>query len=161
MNNEPRERDALDDVIDRCNIMPHTTLSRDEVHKRLAKANTCLNLASCLADVIETLVMDSECILRQFGATFEREDKMNFKRLNKSLQEAQKCAKRCDIGLYKHEQADEFAADCDWWYNIIRLIADRTGDDKLKTAQVIDWLVTMPSYANMFDVKERDFRHIV
>ena len=93
------------------------------------KATMCLNMAHCLSDVIETLVMDAECILRPFGATFEREDKLRFKQLSKALQDAQKCAKRTTLGLYKHEQADDFAEDCDWWYNMIRLLADRTGED--------------------------------
>ena len=101
-----------------------------------------------------------ECILRPFGATFEREDKLRFKQLSKALQDVQKCAKRTTLGLYKHQQADEFAEDCDWWYNMVRLLADRTGDDELKTLQVINWLTTMPSQMHMFDVKKRDFKKI-
>lgn len=162
MNDEiTRERDELDEAIDRCNMMAKTGLTRDELRKRVEKATLCLNLAHCLADVCETLVMDAEGILRAFGATFERQDKMLFKQFAKSLQEARKCAARCCIGLYKHEQADDFAEDCDWWYNIIRLIADRVGDDDLKTKQLINWIVTMPSVLNMFDVKKRDFKRII
>ena len=161
MSEVTRERDELDDVIDRCQMIERLGISRDELHKRVEKATLCLNIASCMADVIETLVMDSECLLRQLGATFEREDKLNFKRLTKSLQDAQKCAKRCCIGLYRHEQADDFASDSDWWYNMIRLIADRTGDDQLKTAQVINWLAAIPSVLQMFDVKMRDFKRII
>ena len=138
-----------------------TGKSREELHKMVEKATMCLNMAHCLSDVIETLMMDAECILRPFGATFEREDKLRFKQLTKALQDAQKCARRTTIGLYKHEQADEFAEDCDWWYNMIRLLADRTGDDELKTKQVINWLTTMPSVLNMFDVKKRDFKKII
>ena len=44
---------------------------------------------------------------------------------------------------------------------MIRLLADRTGDDELKTLQVINWLATMPSQLNMLDVKERDFKRII
>jgi hypothetical protein len=154
-------RKKLDEIIDRCGMMSKTGLSREELYKSVNKATMCLNIASCLADVIETLVMDSESILRHFGATFEREDKMNFKRLTKSLQDTQKCANRCCIELYNHEQSKDFADDCDWWYNIIRLIADRTGEDELKTAQVINWLVTMPSVLHMFNVKKRDFKRII
>ena len=104
--------------------------------------------------------MDSEAILRPFGATFEREDKLRFKQLTKALQDTQKCAKRCCIGLYRHEQVDDFVSDCDWWYNIIRLLADRLGDDELKTKQVINWLDAMPSVLHMFNVKKRDFMRI-
>ena len=155
------DRDGIDAVIDRCGMMDRTGLTREQIHHRVEKATMCLNLSHCLADVIETLVMDSESILRPFGATFEREDKMHFKRLTKSLQDARKCAARCCIGLYKHEQADEFASDADWWYNIVRLITDRVGDDQLKTKQVINWLVAMPSLLGMFDVKGRDFKRII
>ena len=160
MEDETRERDELDDVIDRCRMIERTGLSRDDLHRRVRKATMCLNLANCLADVMETLVMDAESILRPFGATFEREDKLHFKHLTKALQEARKCAQRCCIGLYKHEDADVFAEDCDWWYNVIRLLTDRIGDDPLKTLQVINWLTTMPSQLNMFDVKKRDFKKI-
>lgn len=161
MSEETRERDELDDVIDRCDMIKTTGKSREELHKMVEKATLCLNIAHCLSDVIETLVMDAECILRSFGATFEREDKLRFKQLTKALYDAQKCARRCCLGLYQHEQADDFAEDCDWWYNMIRLLADRIGDDELKTLQVINWLTTMPSVLNMFNVKKRDFKRIV
>lgn len=161
MNDETRERDELDDVIDRCHMIERTGLTRDELHKRVEKATMCLNIAHCLADVIETLVMDAEGILRPFGATFERQDKVHFKALTKALQDTQKRAARCCLGLYKHEQADEFAADSDWWYNMVRLLADRVGDDELKTKQVINWLDAMPSVMQMFNVKKRDFKKIV
>jgi len=160
MAEETRERDELDDVIDRCDMTQTTGKSREELHSMVEKATVCLNMAHCLSDVIETLVMDAECILRPFGATFEREDKLRFKQLSKALQDVQKCAKRTTLGLYKHEQANDFAEDCDWWYNMIRLLADRTGDDELKTLQVINWLTTMPTQMHMFDVKKRDFKKI-
>jgi hypothetical protein len=43
---------------------------------------------------------------------------------------------------------------------MVRLLADRTGDDELKTLQVINWLTTMPTQLSMFDVKKRDFKRI-
>ena len=72
---EKRVRDELDDVIDRCKMIETTGKSREELHRMVEKATLCLNMAHCLSDVIETLVLDAECILRPFGATFEREDK--------------------------------------------------------------------------------------
>lgn len=154
-----RERDELDDVIDRCKMIERTGMTREELHKRVEKATYCLNIANCLSDVIETLVMDAESILWPFGATFERQDKMHFKQLIKSLQEARKCAGRCCIGLYEMIP-EEFADDSDWWYNIIRLLADRIGNDELKTQQVLNWLDAMPSVMQMFNVKKRDFKKI-
>ena len=160
MNDDNRQRDELDDVIDRCGMIDKTGKSREELHRMVQKATICLNMAYCLADVCETLVMDAECILRPFGATFEREDKMRFKQLTVALENVQKCTKRTTLPLYTHQDADDFAEDCDWWYNMVRLLADRTGDDELKTLQVINWLTTMPTQLAMFDVKKRDFKRI-
>lgn len=160
MNDDNRPRDELDDVIDRCGMIDKTGKSREELHRMVQKATICLNMAYCLADVCETLVMDAECILRTFGATFEREDKMRFKQLTVALENVQKCTKRTTLPLYTHQDADDFAEDCDWWYNMVRLLADRTGDDELKTLQVINWLTTMPTQLAMFDVKKRDFKRI-
>ena len=71
MAEEKRERDELDDVIDRCDMIQTTGKSREDLHKMVEKATVCLNMAHCLSDVIETLVMDAECILQPFGATFD------------------------------------------------------------------------------------------
>jgi len=161
MTEETRERDELDDVIDRCGMIAKTGKSREDLHRMVKKATMCLNIAHCLSDVIETLVMDSEWILKPLGATFEREDKLHFKRLTRALQDAQKCARRPTLGLYRHNDADDFGKESDWWYNMIRLIADRTGENELKTLQVINWLSTMPSQLGMFDVKKRDFKRII
>lgn len=157
---EKVKRDELDDVIDRCKMIEKTGLSREELHEKVKKATLCLNLAHVLADTCETLIMDCEAILRPFGATFQREDKQHFKQLAKALQDAKKCASRSCCGPYATPDAEDYAQECDWWYNIVRLIEDRTGDDELKTAQVLNWLVTMPSVLNMFEVKKRDFQHI-
>ena len=54
-----RERDELDDVIDRCDMIQTTGKSREELHKMVEKATVCLNMAHCLSDVIETLVMET------------------------------------------------------------------------------------------------------
>ena len=160
MTSHSEERDEVDAVIDRCKMIERTGLSREELHAKVDKALMCLNLTRVLADVIETLVMDAEAILRPFGATFEREDKQHYRQLTRTLYDARKCAQRLCGGIYASDQADEYANECDWWYNIIRLIEDRTGDDELKTRQVINWLTTMPSVLNMFEVKKRDFLRI-
>ena len=47
------------------------------------------------------------------------------------------------------------------WYNLIRLVEDRTGSDQLKTKQVIQWLTTMPSVMNMFNVKTLHFKRLI
>lgn len=157
MSEETKDQDWLDDVIDRFKMTERTGKSREELHFMVRKATICLNIAHCLSDVIDTLVMDAETILIPIGAAFEHEDKLHFKQLIQSLQDVQKCAKRTTFDLYHYKDADDYADECDWWYNMIRLICDRTGSDELKTKQVINWLITMPSVLNLFDVKKKDF----
>ena len=161
MTSHSEERDEVDAVIDRCKMIERTGLSREELHAKVDKALMCLNLTRVLADVIETLVMDAEAILRPFGATFEREDKQHYRQLTRTLYDARKCAQRLCGGIYASDQADEYANECDWWYNIIRLIEERTGSDQLKTKQVIQWLATMPSVLNMFNVKTLHFKRLI
>lgn len=155
------QRDAIDDLIDRCKMVERTGKTREEIHKTISKAVICLNLAHVLADVCESLVMDSEDILHRFGATFERADKLNFRRMANYMHEAKKAAYRACKGPYSTTDADDYANEADWWYNMVRLLEDRTGEDALKTKQVLEWISTMPSVLNMFDVKKRDFQRII
>lgn len=159
-NDVVRERDSIDDAIDRCELMEHTLKSREEVHWLIKRAVTCMNLAHVLADVCETLVLDCESILRPVGAQFEREDKRNFNDMARRLRDARKACYRACKGPYSTPDGDDYAQECDWWYNMIRLLADRVGENKLKTEQVLNWICTMPSEMNMFKVKKRDFQHL-
>ena len=72
-----------------------------------------------------------------------------------------KWAQRATRDINLHEDAEMYQGEVDWWYNIIRLIEDRTGEDQLKTKQVLDWICTMPSVMNVFNVKKRDFKHLI
>jgi hypothetical protein len=56
------------------------------------------------------------------------------------------------------EDANLFANDSDWWYNFIRLVEDRTGNDALKTRQLLNWVLTMPSEMGIFKIKKSDFK---
>lgn len=153
-----RPRDELDDAIDRCRMEARTGLTHDALHRRIRKATLCLNIAYCLADVMESLVMDADSLLAVYGASLEREDKMNFKRLAKAMRDTRKCAQRCTEGLYRHQEADDFADDCDFWYNMVKLVSDRVGADRLKAKQVTEWLLKMPSVLGMFDLRNDDFK---
>ena len=158
--NQP-EQDEFDLIIDRFNMEVKTGRSREELHKLVHKGMTCLNLAYCMADVIDWLIFDVDTTLGPFGAALERQDKQKFNALKRTLAAARQTARDITRDVHKQSDKEGFQGECDWWYNIIRLIEDRTGSDPLKTKQVIQWLTTMPSVMNMFNVKTKDFKRLI
>jgi hypothetical protein len=153
--------DELDMIIERFDMEAKTGRTHEELRKLVHKGMTCLNLAYCLTDVIDWLIFDVDATLGPFGAALERKDKQLFGAMKKSLSAARQQAR--DITRDVHREADKngFQGECDWWYNLIRLVEDRTGNDELKTKQVIQWLSTMPSQMNMFDVHTKDFKRLL
>ncbi len=155
------ERDELDYIIDRFNMEAKSGHSREELRKLTHKGMICLNLAYCMADVIDWLIFDVDETLGPFGAALERQDKQKFNVLKRTLAAARQTARDITRDVHKQSDKEGFQGECDWCYNIIRLIEDRTGSDQLKTKQVIQWLTTMPSVLNMFNVKTLHFKRLI
>ena len=155
------ERDELDDIIDRFNMEAKSGRSREDLRKLTHKGMICLNLAYCMADVIDWLIFDVDETLGPFGAALERQDKQKFNTLKRTLAAARQTARDITRDVHKQSDKEGFQGECDWWYNLIRLVEDRTGSDQLKTRQVIQWLTTMPSVLNMFNVKTKDFKRLI
>lgn len=161
MNNEIDRNGVFETIIDSLHLVEATGMSREELLKHLHKATIELNLCYVLADVIDWLMKDVEDDMRKIRVPYDDRDKSYFREMRKLIGASRKWAQRATRGIYNHEDADQFAGESDWWYNIIRLIEDRTGIDHLKTKQVLAWLTTMPSELNMFDIKMRDFRRLI
>lgn len=150
--------DQYDAMIERLHLEKATGKPHDELRQILRRALTGLNLAYVLADVVNALMLDVEDELASIDVPYDDRDKSYFKELRKLAEATRKWANMATSGMYHHEDADDFTGECDWWYNIIRLIEDRTGSDELKTKQVLMWLTTMPSVMGLFDVKLNDFK---
>ena len=67
------ERDELDDIIDRFNMEAKSGRSREDLRKLTHKGMICLNLAYCMADVIDWLIFDVDETLGPFGAARQAE----------------------------------------------------------------------------------------
>ena len=158
---EIRDRDEFDEMIDRFDMEAKTGKSREELHKLVRKAMTCLNLAYCLTDVIDWLIIDCEGSLQAVCAPLERQEKQQFGKLKRMLIQARQQARDITRDIHRSNDGEQFQGETDWWYNIIRLIEDRTGTDQLKTKQVLQWLTTMPSELGMFNVKIKDFKRLI
>ena len=154
-----KKRDEkIDKIIDRFDMTRTCSLSREEIHKRVVKAMVCLNMSYVLADVTNSMRIDAEACLMPFGVAFSRQDKRSFNKMMEHVTAAKKWAERAAFEPYMTEDANLFANDSDWWYNFIRLVEDRTGNDALKTKQLLNWVLTMPSEMGIFKIKKSDFK---
>lgn len=162
MSEETRERDAIDEFIDRYQLERLTGKNRETLRKGIDKSAMLLNLCHMLAGVIDWLLLDTEATVRSMGVPKDNTRAAAcFKEMNKLVGAARKWSQMCIKDAERHVNQQDYDNDIDWWYNMVRLIADRTGNDPLKTKQVIQWLSTMPSAMHMFDIHTKDFRHEV
>lgn len=154
-----QQRDAeIDAMIDKFDMTSKCSMTREQIHRRIVRSMVCVNLAHVLADVANTLLMDAEAEMKPMQVSFCRDDKYNFKQILQHITSAKKWAEKSSFEPYKTKEADLFAQDSDWWYNIVRLIDDRTGDNVLKTRQVLEWLLNMPTEMNLFKIELKDFQ---
>ena len=154
-----RQRDAeIDQIIDRFDMTEKCGLTREQIHQRVIKGMVSTNMAHVMADAANSLLLDAEDVLKPMQVCFSREDKYHYKQMLDHITAAKKWAAKSAFEPYQTKEADLFAQDSDWWYNIIRLIEDRTGDNVMKTKQVLQWLITMPSEMNLFKIKMSDFK---
>ena len=149
--------DQYDAMIESLHLVEATGLTHDELRTIVRRALVSLNLSYVLADVVDWLMKDVEDELLKVKVPYDDRDRSYFKEMKKLVGASRKWAQRATRDLYHIKEADEFAGESDWWYNIIRLIEDRTGEDELKTKQVLQWLTTMPSVLGLFKVKMKDF----
>lgn len=155
---EAKQRSEIDAMIDKFKMTDKTSLTREQIHLRIRRATVTSNLALVLADVVNTLLMDTEADLKIFGAIFRHDEKWKYNQVVKHLRDAKKISGFICADTYKSAEADLFAEDCDWWYNLIRVIEDRTGDNIQKTRMLLEFVINMPSEMNMFNVKYKDFK---
>ena len=148
-------------LIDNLRLESRTGKSREEIKQQIKKALVSLNLAYVMADLVDSLMLDCESLMRQLSVEYEDPGKTYFKEMKKLAGATRKWAQRGTRDINRDLDGDDYAKDVDWWYNMVRLIADRTGEDELKTKQVLDWICTMPSVMNVFNVKKRDFKHLI
>lgn len=153
---EERRR-AYDEIIDKYDMTRRCAMSREAIYRRVERAMVSLNLAHIMSDVVNSLVLDVEDQLKPMCVAFARQEKYNFKQMLEHVKAAKKWAERSTFEAYIHDDADLFCDESDLWYNLVRLIEDRTGADKRKNRMLIEWLVNMPSELNVFNIKEEDF----
>lgn len=146
------------EMIDRFEMEKKCSFSREYLYKKVLRAMVLNNLAFVIADVANTLLLDCEHELEPFGAVFDKTDKYNFKQMLKCVRDARRWAEKSAMPLYEIPDSEDALSDSDWWYNLIKLVDDRLGDNRIKTNMFLEWLLNMPSTVKLFDITYDDFK---
>lgn len=160
---EAEVRKEFDIIIDKLNLERATGMSREELYRNIEKAATLMDLAVCLADVVNSLMIDVTDLADKVKVPLMSERELSyFKELKKLANATRKWALSITRDARHSERDGDLATESDWWYNLILMVEDRTGTDELKTKQVIEWLSTMPSQMHMFeDIRINNFERLV
>ena len=161
MTDETRKQ--LDTVIDTLQLERTTGKIRDELYKLVETAATEMDLAVCLADVINSLMLDIIDFSNKAKIPLmDERDRSYYKELRKLAEATRKWAMMATRDTRHSERDRDMAMESDWWYNLILMVEDRTGTDTLKTKQLLHWISSMPSQMHLFDhIHTKDFERII
>lgn len=161
MTDETRKQ--LDTVIDTLQLERTTGKSRDELYKLVETAATEMDLAVCLADVINSLMLDIIDFSNKVKILLmDERERSYYKELRKLAEATRKWAMMATRDTRHSERDRDMAMESDWWYNLILMVEDRTGTDTLKTKQLLHWISSMPSQMHLFDhIHTKDFERII
>lgn len=151
-------RRQLDNIIDTLRLEHSTGLTREEIYAHIEKAARLMDLAVCLADVINSMMIDVTDISAKVKVPLMNDrERSYYKELKKLVNATRKWAYTITRDARHSERDGDLATESDWWYNLILMVEDRTGTDELKTKQLIQWISTMPSQLQLFDIHTKDF----
>ena len=152
-------KEQFDKIIDALHLEQATGLTREQLHKEVGRVSVLLDLAYVLADVCDSLMLDVTDILAKVKTPIDDRDRSFFKEMKKLANATRKWAQRATREYDRGDTQLDLARESDWWKNLILMVEDRTGEDELKTRQVIRWLSTMPSVMQLFDgIHTKDFQ---
>lgn len=152
-------KEQFDHIIDALHLEQATGLTREQLHKEVGRVSVLLDLAYVLADVCDSLMLDVTDILAKVKTPLDDRDLSFFKEMKKLANATRKWAQRATREYDRGDTQLDLARESDWWKNLILMVEDRTGEDELKTRQVIRWLSTMPSVMQLFDgIHTKDFQ---
>lgn len=119
----------------------------------LRKANVLTNVAYILADAANSAISDCEGTLNLIETPISKDEKKMFLNAKESVRTAKARTAKVAKALYEMKDAkdvDDACYDSDWWYDFIKKVVDRVGNDKTKERWVMQMVSTMTSELQMF-----------
>ena len=155
-------RKQCDAIIDTLHLIEATGMTREELHQSIESVAILMDLCTVMADVIDSMLLDIDDICKKVKAPLDDRDRSFFKELRKLVNAARKWAQRATRDTRHSERYNDMATESDWWKMFILMVEDRTGNDELKTRQLIRWVSTMPSQLHIFEhIHTKDFLRLI
>lgn len=147
----------VEEYISKYGVQPQICMSEKEIRRRVFKTMAENNIAYLLCDVANSFFVDCIKGLSLLGKDLARDAKMKYNRLVRTVALARDLT--ADIGgeLYTIKDSELAISDSDFYYNLIRLIEDRIGEDPQKTNMLIEFLLGMPS-KGLYNITLEDFK---
>lgn len=134
-------------------------MSEEEQKKLEEELYIVQNVAYILTDTVNSYYMDLLGKLEVFGWKLEKEDKMHFNAMKKAIENAKYHSQQITKHVYNLKDAEGALYDADWFYNIIKMLYDRLGEDARKTNMLLEFLDAMPS-EGVFKIGLKDFQKL-
>lgn len=155
-------RKQWDTIIDALHLIQATGLTREELHRHIETVAVLMDLTTVLADVIDSLLLDIDDLLAKVKTPLDDRDRSYFKQMRKLIRASRKWAQQATRDTQQSDRYDDMATESDWWKMFILMVEDRTGNDELKTRQLIRWVSTMPSQLHIFEhIRTKDFLRLI
>lgn len=108
------------------------------------ETNIHINLLFLIADIVETLMMDVQSMMKSEETHLRQESKRNFNAMLKAAKMLRKNVNQCSS-----ETNNDYANDSDRMYEYIKLLIDRVGTDDTLFYNLYCDLKKLPSKENM------------
>ncbi len=129
----------------------------DQMNDLFERLSILTNFSFVLSDALHSIFLDAETAFNKLDGSFSGEDKHNFNGLKKAAAQGRMFAACLKRRIYGIEEEDSACKDSDDYYYLLKLIEDRTGEDRRKFNMLLEFLLQMPE-GGLFKVKFDDFK---
>ena len=117
----------------------------------LEKAGRLNGATFIFCAVAKMFSLDTENYLRKLGKEYGYQEKYLINRQAEQAEQLRKNIAQLDHQLFNSHKEDDVLDDVGYFYDIYRLIIDRTGDDQEAMTKVRSLIYNMPSKLNSYE----------
>ena len=115
------------------------------MEQKIKQANIATNIAYIISDVMESALLDLDKSCKNANKQLMHEERRNFNTAIAALKRLKQPVKDCPECVQ-----EDFGDDADCIYQVIKLLIDRSGDDKgVKLFQFYNYIKSFPSQLGM------------
>ena len=117
----------------------------------LEKAGQLNRATFIFCAVANIFALDTEHYLRKLGKEYRQQEKYLINRQAEQAEQLRKNISQLKHQLFNSGKEDDVLDDVGYFYDIYRLIIDRTGDDEEAMTKVRSLIYNMPSKLNSYE----------